>query len=86
MTPLLFFNLRPGLAQWRRRAASRHRQVRILVAAGSSAVVPGRPARRLHLLPSPPAICPAAVGIRVGEFIVGENGDHRILGHPDIRY
>ena len=86
MTQLLFFTVRPGLVQWRRRAAGRRQQVRLLVAASSSAVVPGRSAKRLLLLPPPPAICPATAGIRVGEFLVGEKGDHRILGHPNIRY
>ncbi|UOQ98162.1 hypothetical protein MUN81_01405 [Hymenobacter sp. 5317J-9] len=34
----------------------------------------------------PEVLRPAAMALRVGGFVVGEDGDPQLQGHPDIRY
>ena len=75
-----------GFAVWRRRAFSRRSlQQRLVPISSTSSSCTGL-ARRFSLNAVSTTACPAAPGIRVGEFVVGEKGDHRLLGHPAIRY
>ena len=68
---------------WRHRAA-RRRTVRLFLPFGpASGQSPSQATWRLPLrvlLPAPPRV------LRVGDYVVGEQGDPRLSGHPDIRY
>ena len=68
---------------WRHRAA-RRRAVRLFlplrsVSDRSPSQATWRPPPRV-LLPAPPRV------LRVGDYVVGEQGDPRLSGHQDIRY
>ena len=76
---------RPGFIKWRSRAVSRRATLRLLVPIISMMHLPGNAAKYYSAMPMVEA-CPASPGIRVGEFVVGEKGDRRLVGHPDIRY
>ena len=79
-----FFALRPGFLKWRSRVGHRRARLRLLVPIVSATHLPTTVTK--YHAPVLVADCPASPGIRVGEFVVGEKGDHRLVGHPAIRY
>ena len=79
-----FFAQRPGFQKWRKQADNRRARLRLLVPIVSAMHVPTTVTK--YHAPVLVADCPASPGIRVGEFVVGEKGDHRLVGHPAIRY
>ena len=80
------FRYRPvGFICWRRRAA-RRRIVRLFLPLGS---VSGRSPSQATWRPPPPpqVLLPAPPRVlSVGNYVVSEQGDPRLSGHPDIRY
>ena len=76
---------RAGFIKWRRQASRRRATLRLLVPIANMIPVSGT-AAKCHSVVQVLKVCPASPGIRVGEFIVGEKGDRRLVGHPDIRY
>ena len=74
-----------GFIKWRSQASRRRAKLRILVPIANMVLESGIAAKYHSVVPIVKA-CPASLGIRVGEFIVGEKGDRRLVGHPDIRY
>lgn len=93
MTHFRFRFKQVGYQRWRWRWRAAHRRADRLVlplAAGagyfSHTLLPTAGRRR----PMPGllavALAPATAVLRVGDFEVGEAGDPRLLGHPDIRY
>jgi hypothetical protein len=70
--------------RWRCRA-SRRRTVEVLVPLAATSCAPSTAAWRRRL-PTPVQLLPAAGWLRVGDFLVGEEGDSSLYGHPDIRY
>jgi hypothetical protein len=63
------------LLLWRHR---RRTQLHVLAQAARTAS---------RLLPRPGGICQVQpVGVRIGAYLVGAEGDDLLLGHPGIRY
>ena len=86
MTHFRFRYKRVGFMRWRCRSARRQAVVLLLPLACAAPQVLSAAAwrRTLPVAVVPPV--PAAKLLRVGEFVVGEEGDPQLLGHPDIRY
>jgi hypothetical protein len=70
--------------RWRYRASRRRtrQQLTPLVLADFA---PGTPAWRRRL-PTPVLLAPTPKALRVGDYLVGEEGDLQLYGHPNIRY
>ncbi|HEX8507751.1 MAG TPA: hypothetical protein VF630_20480 [Hymenobacter sp.] len=89
MTHFRFRYKRVGYIRWRRRAARRRT---LLVVTPLAAVEPGASSasawRRSPLAEAAPKAPAAPVQrvLQVGEFVVSEEGDPQLTGHPDIRY
>lgn len=86
MTRFRLHYRRAGYAHWCCRIA-RRRTISALraepVVADDHAPSTARWRRKMPLV-SPPA--PATSALRVGEFVVGDDDDPQLFGHPDIRY
>lgn len=89
MTHFRFRYKRVGYIRWRRRAA-RHQAVLVVTpVAVVEQGVPSRSAwRRSFSVEAAPEVPAAPVQgiLQVGEFVVSEEGDPQLTGHPDIRY
>lgn len=94
MTHFRFRFKHVGYQRWRWRTAHRRADRLVLpvaVGAGyfSHPLLPTAGRRRSMpglLAVALPALAPATAVLRVGDFEVGEAGDPRLMGHPDIRY
>ena len=86
MTHFRFRFKRTGYIRWRCRA-SRRRLVVIVVCPLGEVSRPRSEAARRRTAPLAVAIwVPTAATLRVGTFVVGENGDPQLHGHPNICY
>ncbi|GAA3957669.1 hypothetical protein [Hymenobacter antarcticus] len=85
MTHFRFRYKRVGYMRWRCRAA-RHRTTLLLLPLTPAARhVPSQAAWRRPAPVQLPAT-PQPLVLRVGHYVVSEQGDPQISGHPDIRY
>lgn len=74
-----------GYLRWRSRAERRRVSVLAQPLLVEDAHLPSRPSwRRVVPLQVPPAMQPLV--LHVGDFIVSQQGDPQLSGHPDIRY
>ena len=74
-----------GYMRWRRRAASRRTTLLALPEIIGPQQTPSTAAWRRRV-PATVLLPPVAVALRVGWFMVSEEGDPRLSGHPGIRY
>ncbi|MDO7847967.1 hypothetical protein Q5H92_16495 [Hymenobacter sp. M29] len=70
--------------RWRCRASRRSTQ-RFMVPLATTGFAPSAAAWR-RMLPAPVRLQPAAKALQIGDYVVGEEGDLLLYGHPDIRY
>jgi hypothetical protein len=84
MTHFRFRYTYSGYLRWRFRAG-RRAALMTQPAAPPMARKPSTAAWR-HFWPVPEVPKPAPAALRVGDYVVGEDGDPQLQGHPDIRY
>ena len=86
MTHFRFRFKRTGYVRWRCRASQRRLVLIVVCPLGElprqHSEAGGR--RTAHLAVA--AWVPTAATLQVGTFVVGENGDPQLQGHPNIRY
>jgi hypothetical protein len=70
--------------RWRYRA-SRRRTQQLMVPLVLTDFAPSAPAWRRRL-PAPVLLVATPKALRVGDYLVSEEGDLQLYGHPDIRY
>ena len=85
MTHFRFRYKRVGYMRWRCRSASRRVA---LLAFPVAAVVPVAPATASwrRSVPKLVQVAEPQSILKIGDFVVGEEGDPKLIGHPDIRY
>lgn len=71
--------------RWRCRTASRRAVLLVLPLASAAHFAPSTAAWRRTVPFYVPMPTPQAV-LKVGDFVVSEEGDPKLSGHPDIRY
>ncbi|WP_035565053.1 hypothetical protein [Hymenobacter sp. IS2118] len=71
--------------RWRCRATSRQALLMARPLLTGYSAGPSAAAWR-RAIPVMVLLKPAATVLRVGDFVVGEEGDPQLLGHPDIMY
>ncbi|WP_210514292.1 hypothetical protein [Hymenobacter terricola] len=85
MTHFRFRYKQIGYMRWRCRAARRRATLLVLPMAAAaryaSAMAPWRRTAPVFV-----SIMPVAAVLRVGDFVVSEEGDSQLSGHPGIRY
>ncbi|SFQ27502.1 hypothetical protein SAMN04515668_1670 [Hymenobacter arizonensis] len=85
MTHFRFRHKRVGYMRWRRRAAGRC-ALFVVLPFESSTQQNSSTAFWRRAIPVIIQLQPLATVLHVGGFMVGEEGDPQLLGHPDIRY
>jgi len=85
MTHFRFRYKRVGYMRWRCRAASRRTTLLLLPLTTAAGHLPNRAVWRRTIpfrlpLPTQPAV------LHVGAYVVSQQGDPQLSGHPDIRY
>ncbi|MFD2719369.1 hypothetical protein ACFST9_11635 [Hymenobacter monticola] len=70
--------------RWRCRA-SRRRTQQVMASLALTDFAPSAPAWRRRL-PAPALPVATPMALRVGNYVVSEEGDLQLYGHPDIRY
>jgi hypothetical protein len=86
MTHLRFRYKRTGYMRWRTRTSRRRTTLMLLPLSAARYSALGVPAwRRAFAAEVAPFAAPTTV-LQVGGFLIGEEGDPQLLGHPDIRY
>lgn len=85
MTHFRFRYKRIGYMRWRCRSAQR-RAILLVLPLTAAARYASTTAAWRRTVPVFVPIVPVVAVLRVGEFVVGEEGDPQLLGHPDIRY
>jgi hypothetical protein len=85
MTHFRFRYKRVGYMRWRCRTARVRAMVLVLPTAAGGCHAPSAAAWRRT---QPVVVAPTPIGhvLQVGGYVVGEEGDSRLSGHPDIRY
>ncbi|MBF9223749.1 hypothetical protein [Hymenobacter ruricola] len=73
-----------GYLRWRFRVG--RRRAVLLAPAETAAARKASTAAWRHRWPAPTPPKPVVTALRVGDYIVGEDGDPQLQGHPDIRY
>ena len=71
--------------RWRCRAASHRTTLLLLACTPAARHMPSQAAWRRTASVQLPA-APQPLVLRVGDYMVSEQGDPQISGHPDIRY
>lgn len=71
--------------RWRCRTTLRRTTLLVLPLTAAARYAPSMAAWR-RTVPVFVPVTPVATMLRVGEFVVSEEGDPQLLGHPDIRY
>ena len=86
MTHFRFRYKRVGFTRWRCRTARRRTTLLLLPLSPVLSHLPSQAAwRRTAPAQVPlPTLSPAV--LRIGTYVVGEQGDPQLSGHPDIRY
>lgn len=85
MTYFRFRYKRVGYMRWRCRTASRRAVLLVPPMMSAPQFGVGTAARR-RTAPAYVPFRPVAAVLQVGQYVVGEEGDPQLLGHPDIRY
>jgi hypothetical protein len=89
MTHFRFRYKRVGYIRWRRRSTFRPAVLVVPALATAELGAPSKAAWRRTakvVVASEAPTLPNTVILHIGEFIVSEEGDPQLLGHPDIRY
>jgi hypothetical protein len=85
MTHFRFRYKRIGYMRWRCRSASRRVALLALPLAAAGQFAPAMASWRRTIPAFASTSAPQAV-LKIGDFVVGEEGDPQLSGHPDIRY
>ncbi|WP_201977670.1 hypothetical protein [Hymenobacter rubidus] len=85
MTHFRFRYKRVGYMRWRCRTASRRAILIVLPLTAAARFKPSTAAWRRTVPVFVPIQVPSPVLV-VGDFVVGEEADPQLVGHPDIRY
>ena len=85
MTHFRFRYKQIGYVRWRCRTARRRAMLLVLSLVGIARHKPTASAWRRTLLTIAP-LPPVAIELQIGKFVVSEEGDPQLLGHPNIRY
>jgi hypothetical protein len=76
---------RVGYMRWRCRSTQRRAVLLVLPLTVAAQHAPSMAAWR-RTVPVFVPVVPVVATLRVGEFVVSEEGDPQLQGHPDIRY
>jgi len=85
MTHFRFRYKRVGFMRWRCRSTSRRTVLLVLPLAAAAQFAPSMAAWRRTIPTFAPIPNPQVV-LKIGDFIVSEEGDPQLTGHPDILY
>lgn len=85
MTHFRFRYKRIGYMRWRCRTASRRAMVLVLPMGAATQFAPSTAAWRRTIPVFVPMPKPQAI-LKIGDFVVSEEGDPQLSGHPDILY
>ena len=89
MTHFRFRYKRVGYIRWRRRSSPRPVVLVAAALATDELNVPSKAAWRrtakVVVVAETPAVSNTVI-LHIGEFVISEEGDPQLLGHPDIRY
>ncbi|WP_460617897.1 hypothetical protein [Hymenobacter ruber] len=85
MTHFRFRYKRAGYMRWRRRAVRARIALRPLPLPADARYAPSMAAWRRTPPPVAP-LAPIGLMLQVGSYLVGEESDPQLTGHPDIRY
>ncbi|WP_125932439.1 hypothetical protein [Hymenobacter glacialis] len=85
MTHFRFRYKRMGYMRWRWRTASRQAKLLVLPKSTDISCAPGAAAWR-RMMAKAVVLNPVLTTLRVGQFLVSEEWDPQLAGHPDIRY
>lgn len=85
MTHFRFRYKRVGFMRWRCRTASRQAKLHVL-AKGVQPPCPPTAVAWRRMLAEAVVLNPTPATLRVGQFLVSDQGDPQLTGHPDIRY
>ena len=85
MTHFRFRYKRMGYMRWRCRRASRQAKLHVLPGDLNAPCGPTAVAWR-RMMAEAMVLNPALTTLRVGQFLVSDEWDPQLTGHPDIRY
>lgn len=85
MTHFRFRFKRMGYMRWRCRTASRQAKLLVLPSDADIAFAPSAAAWR-RMMAEAVVLNPVLTSLRVGQFLVSDEWDPQLTGHPDIRY
>jgi hypothetical protein len=74
-----------GYMRWRCRAASRRVTLLMIQQVSAAQFAPSTAAWR-RTMPTFAPVPKLQQILKIGDFVVGEEGDPQLVGHPDIRY
>lgn len=85
MTHFRFRYKRVGYMRWRTRSASRQAKLQALPTGTAAHFAPSAAAWR-RMMARAVVLNPVLTTLRVGQFLVSDEWDPQLAGHPDIRY
>ncbi|MBH8570326.1 hypothetical protein KB206_15650 [Microvirga sp. STS02] len=85
MTHFRFRYKRVGYMRWRRRTLRARAESRHWPLSADARYAPSMAAWR-RTQPPVALLAPIGLMLQVGSYLVGEEGDPQLTGHPDIRY
>lgn len=85
MTHFRFRYKRMGYMRWRCRTTSRQAKLLVLPRDMQESFAPSATAWR-HMMAKAVVLNPSLTTLRIGQFLVSEEWDPQLAGHPDIRY
>ena len=86
MTHFRFRYKQVGYMRWRCRTSSRRAVLLFLPLAPVRQRHPLSVALWRRTMSAVPKLAPATKVLQFGDFVIGEEGDPQLMGHPDIRY
>ena len=85
MTHFRFRYKRVGYMRWRSRSASRQARLLVLPTGTGPVMMPTTAAWR-RMMAEAVVLSPMLTTLRIGQFVVSNEWDPQLTGHPDIRY
>jgi hypothetical protein len=85
MTHFRFRYKRIGYMRWRCRTANRRAMLLVLPLASAAQFAPSTAAWRRTVPVFVPVPSPQVI-LKIGDFVIGAEGDPQLSGHPGIRY